>query len=45
MTSKEAIWSQFQTYSSYYEIDEEEQKKVLGLFNGSFLRNPIVGGH
>ena len=31
--------SQIETYTRYYtytEVDEEEQKKVLGIFNGSF---------
>ena len=45
MSSKEAMSSKFETYTRYSEVEDEEQKKFLGIFNGSFLRNLVGGGH
>ena len=36
----------FETYTRYFGVnDEEQEKKVLGVLNGSFLRNLVAGGH
>ena len=37
--------SYFKTYTRYSGVDDDEQKKVLGVFNGSFLSNLIEGSH
>ena len=36
---------QFEMYTRYSGVDDEEQNKVLGCFNGRFLRNLRGGGH
>ena len=36
----------FETYTGYFELDDEEQKKkAIGVFNDSFLSNFVGEGH
>ena len=35
----------FETYTIYSGLDNEEQKKILSIFNCSFLRNLVGGGN
>ena len=37
------IRSYFKTYTIYHEVDDEEQKKILSVFNCIILSN-VVGG-
>ena len=39
-----AMRSKFETYTRYSGIDDEGQKMVSGVFNGSFVRNPVETG-
>ena len=43
MSCKGAMRSQSETYSRYSWLDDEKQKKVLGVFNGSFFSNVVRG--
>ena len=39
-------YGNFETYTRYSGVDDEKQKKkVLKIFNGSYLSNLVVGGH
>ena len=41
----EATRPKHETYNRCSRVDDEEQKKVLSVFNGSFLRNFVGGDH